>query len=412
MGFVNKKKTDSFFSVYNYLENYNNIQYRMRPKIQKKFLISAIFFIISWLLLNRNIQAASPYIYNCSINPQPPLTQTPTPIVTPVETATPTQSPDPTQTPVPTLTPIPTVTPTPTTALANSCIVGSDTINKGEGICDEKIDTVTLCEGANLMVQKPNFCGTGQVCRSQSGNFQIKCDPACQLKMGTGSQAKADLVVLSEDYNNYNDFLSSVDKAVSALNRTNLGSTRLGKINLWALLDLNQTYFQGFNCPTSGGSTVACWDNVKAATTALTKCGGDVHMIFNNDTHRTGSVAGIAIWGSAYIYRFALDLPTVPHELGHSMAGLVDEYSFGITAPAGAVAGINCSETGSSSQAVPCPKWATRFPNVGCYPRCGYTDFYRPMDRSIMDRAGSGAVYDFNEPSLVDGWDEVLKFFP
>lgn len=390
----------------------------MRPKTQIKLLILAIFFIISWILLNKDIQAASPYIYNCSINSQPPPTQTPTPIVTLVETATPTQSPDPTQTPVPTLTlvptltTIPTVTPTPTTTLANSCIVGSNTINKGEGICDEKTDTVTLCEGNNQMTQKPNFCGTGQVCRSTTGSFQIKCDAACQLKMGTGSLAKADLVVLSEDYDNYDEFLASVDKAVIALNRTNLGQSRLGKINLWALLDLSQTYFQGFDCSAGGGTTVACWDHAKAITYAMSKCAGDTYMIFNNDTHRTGSVGGIAIWGGTYIFRFALDLPTVPHELGHSMAGLVDEYSFGITAPAGAVAGINCSETGSSSQTVPCPKWATRFPNVGCYPRCGYTDFYRPMNRSIMDRAGAGAVYDFNEPSLVDGWDEVLKFFP
>ena len=374
------------------------------------FLVLSL--IVYWFILLDNVRAASPYIYNCSISPQTTLTQTPTPLVTPGETATPTQTPVPTVTPVPTATPASTVTPTPTTTLANSCIVGSDTINKGEGLCDEKTDTVTLCEGGNQMVQKPNFCGVGQVCRSQAGSYQIKCDAACQLKMGSGSLSKADLVVLAEDYDSYSDFLTSVDKSVGAINRTNLGSTRLGKINLWALLDLNQTYFQGFNCPSSGGTTVACWDYVKAATTALTRCGGDVHMIFNNDTHRTGSVAGIAVWGSAYIYRFALDLPTVPHELGHAMAGLSDEYSFGIPAPAGAVAGINCSDTGSASQATPCPKWLARFPNVGCYQRCGYTNFYRPMDRSIMDRAGSGAVWDFNEPSLVDGWDEVLKFFP
>ncbi|OGK08465.1 hypothetical protein A2767_00885 [Candidatus Roizmanbacteria bacterium RIFCSPHIGHO2_01_FULL_35_10] len=236
--------------------------------------------------------------------------------------------------------------------------------------------------------------------------------PNCQLKMGTGERTKADLVVLAEDYNNNNDFLAAVDKAVVALNKTNLGTARLGKINLWALMDLNQTFFKGFNCPTANGVTVACWDHVKAFNLAASKCGGDSYLIFNNDTHRTGSIGGISIWGGTYIYNFALDQPTVPHELGHSLTGLMDEYSFGIAAPAGAVAGLNCSELPSQSQTVPCPKWANRFPNVGCYPRCGFTNFYRPAVRSIMDRGGTGAVYDFNEPSLIDGWDEMLKLFP
>ncbi|MBI4225720.1 hypothetical protein HY612_01265 [Candidatus Roizmanbacteria bacterium] len=305
-----------------------------------------------------------------------------------------------------------TVSPTPTSSAPQTCIVGSANINIGEGTCDEKTNTVTFCEGNNQMVEKPNFCGVGQVCRSTAGSYQIKCDAACQLKMGTGDKSKADLVVLSEDYENYSDFLSSVDKAVGAINRTNLGPTRLDKINLLALLDLTQTYFQGFNCPTAGGSVVACWDHMKAFSTALSRCGGDTYMILNNDTHRVGSVGGIAIWGGTYIYRFALDYPTAPHELGHSMAGLMDEYSFGIAASSGTIAGINCSDTGSSSQSTPCPKWAAKFPNVGCYKRCGYTNFYRPVQRSIMDKGGSGAVYDFNEPSLVDGWDEILKLFP
>ena len=357
--------------------------------------------------------SSSPYFWNCSI---PRSTLIPTPITPPVGILTPTATPTliPSQIPTQTPTPIPTSTsiPTPTNIVAESCNFGGATLKKGEGVCDEKTNLVTVCEGSNQMVEKANFCGSSQVCRTQTGNYQIKCDDSCQLKLGSGDRSKADMVVLSEDYGNYNEFLSGVDKAVNAINRTNLGQARLGKINVWALLDLTQTYFQGFNCPSPIGSVVACWDHNKAMSIAMSKCGGDTYMVFNNDTHRVGSVAGIAIWGGTYIYRFALDLPTVPHELGHSMAGLVDEYSFGTSAPAGAVAGINCSDTGTQSETIPCPKWAGRFSNTGCYQRCGYTDFYRPTVRSIMDRSGSGAVYDFNEPSLVDGWDEVLKYFP
>ncbi|OGK13471.1 hypothetical protein A3C98_03190 [Candidatus Roizmanbacteria bacterium RIFCSPHIGHO2_02_FULL_37_15] len=338
-------------------------------------------------------------------------TPTPTLIVTIIPTFTPTPTPTLLPTEIPSSTPIPSITPTPTVSLAETCQVGANTIKKGEGLCDEKSNTVTVCEGNNQMVQKQNFCGQGQVCLSQAGNFQIKCNAACQLKLGTGARTKADLVVLAEDFNSYSDFLRNVDKEVAALNQTNLGAARLGKINLWALLDLNQTYFLGYNCPITGGSVVACWDHIKAITTAMSSCGGDTYSILNNDTHRVGSVGGIAIWGGNYLFKFALDFPTFPHELGHSMAGLVDEYSFGIAAPSGAIAGINCSEKASQSETTPCPKWATRFPSVGCYKRCGYTNFYRPTIRSIMDRGGTGAVYDFNEPSLVDGWDDILKYF-
>ena len=382
--------------------------------LKTTLIMIAVMLLAAFMFVSSSFASTPGRYFICSLP-----TQTPTPPTIPTSTSTPipTQTPIPTLTstpsvtPIPTQTPIPTLTPTPTSSILNTCIVGNNTINKGEGLCNEKTNIVTVCEGNNQMVQKQNFCGTGQVCRSTVGSFQIKCEAACLLKLGTGAQTKADLVVLSEDYNSYNDFLSSVDKAVNALNRTNMGTTRLGKINLWALLDLNQTYFQGFNCPTPQGSVVACWDHNKAMSVAMSRCGGDTYSIFNNDTHRTGSVGGIAIWGGNYIFRFALDFPTFPHELGHSMVGLRDEYSFGVAAPPGTNAGINCSDKGSQSQTSPCPKWAAKFPNVGCYPRCGYTNFYRPSVRSIMDRGGSGAVYDFNEPSLVDGWDDILKFF-
>ena len=332
----------------------------------KSLFFLAIFFITAWIFLNKKISAESPYIYSCiltSVTPSPQISSfispTPTPINTPTLTRTPTPVNNPTltgtPTPTKTLTPIITLTPTRTPT------------------------PIILSE--------------------------------CRLIMGTGQKTKADLVILAEDYPTEAEFLIAANKAAVAMNKTNLGQARLAKINLWALMDLTQTYFQGFNCPTANGVTVACWDHMKAFNTAISRCGGDSYLVFNNDTHRTGSIGGISVWGGTYIYNYALDQPTVPHELGHSLTGLVDEYSFGIAAPVGSVTGLNCSDTGSASETTPCPKWVSKFPNVGCYLRCGFTNFYRPAFRSIMDKGGSGAVYDFNEPSLVDGWDEMLKLF-
>src|SRR3989344_5558498 len=131
---------------------------------------------------------SSPYFWNCSI---PRSTLTPTLITPPVETLTPTKVPTQIPTQIPTLTSIP----TPTSTVAETCNIGSATIKKGEGVCDEKTNVVTVCEGNNQMVHKPNFCGAGQVCQTQPGSYQIKCDAACQLKRGTGVRSKADLVV-------------------------------------------------------------------------------------------------------------------------------------------------------------------------------------------------------------------------
>ena len=147
---------------------------------------------------------------------------------------------------------------------------------------------------------------------------------------------------MAEDFSSQSEFLNSVDRSISALRRSNLGAQRLDKFNIWAFLDLTQTFFTGFNCQSPGGIQAACWDHQKALATAMSRCGGDTYLIINNDTHRAGSVAGAAVWGGVYAYKYALDYPTVPHELGHSLVGLWDEYSFGIPAPAGAVAGFNC----------------------------------------------------------------------
>lgn len=383
----------------------------------------ALLFVIL-VFSGGKVQAEIPYTYYCllsPISPTPQLSLTPSvaPGISPtlVPSLSPTIAPSQIISPTvatphpPSNSPTLRLSPTATVSVTDTCIFNNSILAKGEGICNEKTNTVNLCEGNNRMSTKADYCGIGRVCRSNPGSHQVSCDAVCQLKHGTGATSKADLVILAEDYPSYDTFLVAVDKSVAAIRKTNLGPQRLDKINIWALMSLNQTYFQGFNCPSPSGRSVACWNYAKAANLALTTCGGDVHVILNNDTHRTGSVGGIAIWGSAYIFNFALDFPTVPHELGHAMAGLNDEYSFGIAAPSGINDGVNCSSQGAASQNLPCPKWAGRFPNVGCYPRCGYTNFFRPSLKSIMDRGGTNAVWDFNEPSLIDGWDEVLKYF-
>lgn len=315
-----------------------------------KIILALGFILISVFLVN-NVFAESPYFYNCLM---PYLSPTNQPTQIP---PSPTLIPSVTGIPTVTLTPVPanspTNTPSPTPTPVNNCL----------------------------------------------------------LKTGTGSPTKLDLVFMAEDFSNQNEFLNSVDRSINALRKSNLGNQRLDKFNIWVLLDLNQTFFTGFNCSSPGGIQAACWDHSKALAMAMSRCGGDTYLIINNDTHRSGSVAGAAVWGGIYAYRFALDYPTVPHELGHSLVNLWDEYSFNTTAPPGARAGINCAETGSANQSTPCPKWAAKFPNTGCYQRCGFTDFFRPMQRSIMDRGGVNAVFEFNEPSLIDGWDQMLKNF-
>jgi|GEM_PF-1984573 len=79
---------------------------------------------------------------------------------------------------------------------------------------------------------------------------------------------------------------------------------------------------------------------------------------------------------------------TTVHEFGHSFGGLHDEYSFNshyIVGVPGPLEIPNCDNS-------PCNKWNSSIPGSQCIPVCGYTDWYRAYDNTIM-----GSHYSLDE---------------
>ncbi len=306
----------------------------------------------------------------------------------------PTPTPFPSSTPIPSSTPMSSSTPTPTAS----------------------IPTSTLAPGVPTYTPIPNPSSTP----TQIPTSTPAPTPSCKLLMGNGDKDnKFDIVFLADNYNNLSDFLSDSAISVQKIQQTNLGLSRLSKLDVWVYQDISQTYYQNDYTDPPTGRTFIIWDINKADQIAR-NCAGDISVVFYNNRNDyadryfavTGRQEGLR---SIFAYSRALPYITVPHELGHGIADLVDEYPFlspqgiPLQAPWGTDPGINCSSASSNSPTTPCPIWANQFPQVGCYQRCGWANYYRPATKSIMDGGGFGEVYTFNDPSLINGWDVNLK---
>lgn len=342
--------------------------------------------------------------------------------------------PSPTITPGgPTLTPTPILTqgtsPAPTTP-NNSCgkvcmysQIGADNqtqcfmgncLDRSQN-CDTNVNcgyNVGCSSGQQVNCQTQEPIGPPQVSVSPLPPQPTPAPPSCQLLMGSGDiSSKVDIVLLPENYSNWNDFQNDANQAVAALRKTNLG-TDLYKLNVWALHDLSQNYYQTDKVD-NNGTIWPQWD-INNASTQASRCGGDVSLIiYNNSAVFTNRYFGITRSNlgtpSIFLYKKSLAYNTVPHELGHAIAKLSDEYPFpgNPVAPFWASPGINCSNQSSANENIPCPKWAN-FTQTGCYAVCGWSNFYRPSITSVMNKGNDGS-FNFNQPSLVNGWDYSLK---
>ncbi len=262
------------------------------------------------------------------------------------------------------------------------------------------------------------------------------------LEINGNERDKYDLVFLSSGYTDYDSFETDAKKAVQAIKNTNLGSTILNKFNfklhtqLSGLFELDHCS----NIDPSNSSDWPCWDRPQAGYASL-RCNGDGYLIiihtakFPESTTQAkedikkwgGGLLGLSYGpGHASVFRYVFDSApfrdpwenTVPHELGHSIGLLHDEYITANIAPATYVAPLNCSENPSTSrsESSACPKWETDFPTVGCYGGCYYTNWFRSSQYSIMgddfdpNRDGGYLHKTFNAPSL-KMWEEAMKNF-
>ncbi len=234
---------------------------------------------------------------------------------------------------------------------------------------------------------------------------------------------KYDLVFMPVFYTDEASFIADVNETIAKINRSNLGSSILNKFNFLATTSLSEN-FSMKKCEINRRIT-PCWDFEKANTT-MRSCNGDGYIIILYSTKTQEDEAKafqeLKDWGNwgglthdgreVMIFRSMLDSGI--HELGHSIGQLDDEYTYKdpegnfLQSSGNYSPSLNCSDSPSASENIPCTSWESRFPNTGCYAMCQYSDWYRPSTTSIMKYQYT--TDSFNDPSIY-GFERALKNF-
>lgn len=342
--------------------------------------------------------------YSCAAAPtsaptvtSPPGSFTPTP--TPIPSSSPTPSPNPTSTP----TPLPPIPP------AQACHLGQEIYQFGESYCDEAGNTVKTCLGNDnwQRLQNPDPC-PGTTCTNDQANHTYSCVAKCQpLVNNPGNKLK--IAFLPEHYTDPDEFKIAARDAINQIKKTNLGSL-INKMNFYFIYD----FYQSYHVNPSQSYDGILWQKIH--DTGANLCGADSSIVIDNPASCGNGNGGVAPIGGLAIYVCGIgDIP-VPHELGHALALLYDEYGNAnspLVVPD--IDRTNCSFETSNNPSTPCPKWSG-MPGAGCYEGCGgggpkgYSRWYRSTQLSIMRGRYEqpNISYTFNPPSL-KAWEDILR---
>ena len=289
----------------------------------------------------------------------------------------------------------PTTTPTPAIPPAQACKRGTETYSQNQTYCDEQNNVVKECLGSNQwQTIIPHPCG-GKCTDDPTGHAYSCTSFSCEDLEVNGSN-KLKVAFIPENWSSLQDFKEQARQAKERLRLTNL-KPLVNKMNFYIVTDLSQKFH--FN-NAKGCNDV---DHTKIYNVGQSACGADKSMVIDNPSYC--EICGQAIIGlSAYVCHIGLS--AVPHEFGHAIALLDDEYvyTWPITIPN---PGVNCSDKKSSSSSTPCSKWKNTS-NLGCYKGCTYDYWYRPTENSIMRYETEPEGLNFNAPSL-KSWEDILN---
>lgn len=125
-----------------------------------------------------------------------------------------------------------------------------------------------------------------------------------------------------------------------------------------------------------GWPSINCNDSL-ALQEASTIPYDKVYVVYNGNYTGYAYIGGVLSYGSNSLdQNLAVKQGLFIHEMaGHSLGGLMDEYSYGTS---GLSYAPNCSISPS------CPSWIS-IPGLSCFNTCGYTNLYRATDNSVMN---------------------------
>lgn len=175
-------------------------------------------------------------------------------------------------------------------------------------------------------------------------------------------RAVVDYLLSIEPYDRYADLLN-VWQVSTASNQT--GVSHAGDPR-------NTAFGCAYDC--AGIERLVCCDDadvLQAVDRSVPDADGILVLL--NDAEYGGS--GGFTYATAYVGE-PDGVQVAAHELGHSLVGLWDEYSYGVS---GSGEGPNCSRDPEGS-------WDAWLPQVGSFPECSFLELYRPTDEGCMMR--------------------------
>ncbi|MFQ5531101.1 MAG: M64 family metallopeptidase [Candidatus Nanoarchaeia archaeon] len=198
--------------------------------------------------------------------------------------------------------------------------------------------------------------------------------PGCQIIEGNPKRTNINFVILPSGYDDYDEF--KVDAKQILTGRNSLISIEPFKSNKdkfsFSVVNTSKDLECQIGC-SNVPNAICC--NHKIVSEEASQCDHDSILVLVNSKEHCGSSTNYAKVCSRNKFS---DLILV-HELGHSFAGLADEYVYEEQYPGldiGDVTAINCAPAG-------CEKWSET--EGGCYQGCTYSDLYRPeKTESIM----------------------------
>ncbi len=206
------------------------------------------------------------------------------------------------------------------------------------------------------------------------------------------SERRLDMVFLGDGYteDQLDDFADDVTSMVEHISSIEPYSNYTGLLNIWridqASNESGASHYESsprvirdtaygcyYGC--AGIDRLICCESstvISELSDELPYYDGAVVLV-NDETY-----GGSGGWSYATSYVGELGVDVAVHEIGHSLVGLWDEYSYGTTHDGDD--GPNCA---ADAAHVPWPQWLDD-PEVDAFEVCSYTNYYRPTDNSCM----------------------------